>query len=125
MKTASTQFRRLLPVLVQLGQPGLRLLERLRRLLDALAVAVQVRRRQRFFQLLQARLGGEDVGLDVRRLAVGELALLLARLLGRPAAALAGSPAAPLSRLPGLAFGLLLGLRLLLLSPHHLERVVI
>src|SRR5262249_60607037 len=73
----SVQLDRLLPVLVELCQACLGFLEGARRLLDALAVTVEVRRGEQLLQLAQGRLLLGDVGFEVLDLPVRETPLAL------------------------------------------------
>src|SRR5262245_30721159 len=80
--SSTIQLYRLLPVIVKLFQLDLGVLEGLRRFLHLAAHAIEVRRREGDFELLQARLLRGDLRLQVLDLAIGILALPLRRLAG-------------------------------------------
>src|SRR4051794_14528119 len=71
----SVELDRFFPVLVELGQSHLRLLEGLRRLLDLAALAIEVRRRQARFEIAQLHFLRGDLRLQLLDLAIWKSAL--------------------------------------------------
>ena len=76
----SIQFYGLFPVGVELLELLLRLLELAHRVTEPGRVAVQLRRRERDLQLFRLRLGGGDVYLQIRDLAIRECPFTFRRL---------------------------------------------